>query len=89
MIRFIFTEKCNADFNGLPSNVQARVTSKLTQLKSHPDIMSVLKRLQYIMPPTYSLRIGNYRMLLNIKGAIKSGPVFWVTKIAHRRNVYN
>ena len=84
MVIFTFTDKSYKTFLHLEKNIKERIAGKLTELKNHPDIFSVLKVVTNLEPATYRLRIGNYRMLI----MQKSENTFSILKLGHRREIY-
>ena len=88
MVIFIFTIEARKQFFAFPKNIQLRISRKLQELKKHIDIFALLKGLEDIPPSTHRLRIGSYRLLLVLKSNNDKNTVFWVLKIAHRRDIY-
>lgn len=88
MNTFIFTKKAEKRFLSLPKKVQERVLQKLKDLKSHKDLLSVLKRLHHLEPAAHRLRIGDYRLILELR---EQGPEtfkFWVLDVGDRKDIY-
>ncbi len=88
MISFVFTAYAEKAFLKLPNVVQKRITEKLKVLKSHPDIMSVLKQLHDFEPATHRLRIGDYRLILELEKQASDDYEFAVLDVGHRRDIY-
>ena len=88
MIKFIFTEKVRKKFQKLEVSDQKRIFEKLSFLKEHPDIFSIVKHLEDLPPSTHRLRIGNFRLLLKVLENTKEQTTFRILKIGHRRDVY-
>ena len=89
MITFKFTKLGAKTFKALPPDVQKRILGKLLALKDHPDIFSVTGGLEWLAPATHKLRIGSYRLLLELKHTDKSSAVFHVLRAGHRKDVYH
>lgn len=88
MVSFVFTKYAEKQFRKLPMSVRNRIISKLKLLKEHPDIFSVVKVLNDLVPATHRLRVGSYRLILELKQQKKEQVVFWILKAQHRRDVY-
>lgn len=88
MITFIFTKQAAKACERVPKTVQARVIEKLKELKIHDDILSVLKRLENFKPATHRLRIGNYRLILELREQTDKDSIFWILDIGHRKDIY-
>lgn len=88
MVTFFFTKYAEKQFGKLPEADQARIINKLTLLKTHPDIFSVLKVLKDFPPATHRLRVGSYRLILQLKEGSEGEIDFWVLKAQHRKDVY-
>lgn len=87
-IEFYFTNQGYKTFEVLPRDIQARILEKIRNLKEHPRIFEIVHRVEDLEPVTHRLRVGNYRILLELK---KNGPeekVFWIPKVGHRREIY-
>lgn len=89
MIIFVFTQYSEKEFNKLPKNVRARILDKLRELKRHDDIFTVLKRLHNLEPATHRLRVGNYRLILELKSQTAGGKAeLWILDIGDRKDIY-
>lgn len=88
MVYFIFTKTSEKDFKKLPINIQKRIVAKLKEIKTHPDIFSILKTIFEFEPATHRIRIGNYRLILELKSQEKSNLKFRILKIGHRKEIY-
>jgi mRNA-degrading endonuclease RelE of RelBE toxin-antitoxin system len=86
MNTFVFTKKAEKTFRKLPEDAQERIIKKLKELHAHPDIFSVLKNLHNFEPATHRLRIGSYRLILELQ--TQKPPKFWVLEVGDRREVY-
>ena len=89
MIIFKFTKLGAITLKALPPDIQKRILGKLLALKDHPDIFSVAYRLELLAPATHKLRIGSYRLLLELKHSDKSSAVFHVLRAGHRKDIYH
>lgn len=88
MVVFIFTKQAKKAFLKLPKAIQERIISKLKELKNHNDILSALKRLSDFEPATHRLRIGAYRIILELKEQKENQFEFWILDAAHRKDIY-
>ena len=84
MNEFHFTNKAKKEFEKLDYQSQSRVIRKLAELKNHPNIQSILKKVYGIKNASHRMRIGNLRLLL----IQVSENVFVVNKIGHGQNFY-
>ena len=69
-----------ADLNAVARDIALRIVKKLHELEENPFSRGdTVKRLQGFETPTYRLRIGDYRAIYRIRGA-----VVVVLRIIHR-----
>lgn len=88
MTTFAFTKYAKKRFFKLPSLTQKRISKKLSELKKHSDIFSLLKRLHHFEPATHRLRIGEYRLILELTKQEKSSVEFLVLDLGDRKAIY-
>ena len=88
MNQFIFTKKAEERFLDLPKSIQERIITKLKNLKQHDDILSILKRLHYLEPASHRLRVGNYRLILELKKQTQKETIFWILGVGDRKDIY-
>jgi len=88
MVVFTFTKYGQKRFYKLSKLLQERITKKLQQLKKHQDILSVLKPLYNFVPATHRLRIGDYRLILELKSQKANNFEFYILDVGHRRDIY-
>lgn len=88
MVHFIFTRHAERSFYRLPKSVQNRILEKLKEVKKHDDILSILKRLHHFEPATHRMRIGLYRLILELKNRKGDEFEFWILDIGHRKDIY-
>lgn len=89
MITFHFTNQAQKTFLRLPKIAQERIIEKLKELKTHDDILSVLKRLTNFEPATHRLRIGMYRLILELKSRSQTDFDFWILDVGNRKDIYH
>lgn len=89
MHSFIFTKSAYKEFSKLPDDVKERIEKKLKRLKSHQDIFSILKHLHNFEPASHRLRVGSYRLILELRHQQNKDCEFWVLDLGDRKDVYN
>ncbi len=88
MIIFEFTKYGEKKFGKLTKETQKRIIQKFQELKAHEDIFSVLKKLHDVIPATHRLRIGNYRLILELIIQNKEEIKFRILDAGHRKEIY-
>lgn len=88
MVAFVFSKNAERTFLRLSKAIQKRIISKLQELKHHDDIFSILKRLSHFEPAMHRLRIGQYRLILELKKQERSHVIFWILDAGHRKDIY-
>ncbi|MBI5414396.1 hypothetical protein HZA38_02680 [Candidatus Peregrinibacteria bacterium] len=88
MTRFVFTKHAEKSFKKLSKIVQERILEKLSEYKHHDDILSVMRGLSHFEPATHRLRIGAYRLILELKKQSEHDFEFWILDMGHRKDVY-
>jgi len=81
MYQLIFDKKAFRDLNKLDEITKRRIWDKLQECKENP--FRYLKPL--IQIEGFKLRVGDYRVIVDIKEEIK---ILQVLKVGHRKNVY-
>lgn len=81
MYNFIFSSKYDKQFSKLNKEIQLRLTKVLERIKFRP--FEFVKKLSGI--PLYSLRAGDYRIILDIK---KKELILLILEVGHRKNIY-
>jgi len=76
-----FSIKAKDQFLKLPSKIKKRVLSVLERIRIRP--YSFVKKL--IGSPYFRLRVGDYRVILNIE---KNKLIIYVIELGHRKNIY-
>ena len=77
----IFTDTSRKQFKKLEKDVQERIINVLERIRIRPE--KYVEKL--IGNLGYRLRVGDYRVILDIK---KNKLVILVIKIGHRKNIY-
>ena len=76
-----FTDTFRKQFSKLEKLIQQRIITALERIRIRPDYF--VKRL--VGSPYYRMRIGDYRIILDIK---HDKLVILVMELGHRRNIY-
>ncbi len=80
MFSIIFSKKSVKEFKNLSLELQQRIKTKLRETNENP--FHYFERLKF--RNDYRLRVGDYRIIADI-----SENTISVTKIGHRKNIYN
>lgn len=84
MYSITFTNSAKKDLKNLPYDVQDRIREELEEIRGDPRMH--VKPLEISSGiPTYTLRVGKYRVLMNI---IRSQLIIRVVGIGLRKKVY-
>lgn len=83
MTRFVFSATAKKDIAELDTEVRRRMHKKIIDLEKHPNIISQLKKLTDHPSAEYRLRIGDYRLLIDMQG-----DTVYILRVRHRRDVY-
>ena len=79
----IITKQAKRDIDGLENVVKNRLGKKLKQVSQLEDVKPVLRQLVNDKIGSYRLRIGDYRVLLDL-----DGKNIVILRIIHRKDVY-
>lgn len=88
MITFIFGKEAGKEFSNLEQVERERVSNKLKTLKAHPNIFSILVRLEDFGLATHRMRIGNIRLILKLEKQDKQYIEFFILTLGHRKEIY-
>ena len=77
----VLSELAKRDLEDIDKHTATRIVEKLVSLKNNP--FGYVKRLHGV--PLYSLRIGDYRVVMDIN---KKKIVIFVVQIGHRKGIY-
>ncbi len=78
----IWSDKARKNLQELDDKISNRITAKVESIKEQP--FSYIKHLVGV--PLYSLRVGDYRVIMDVKN---KQMLIFVVKIGHRKGVYN
>jgi mRNA interferase RelE/StbE len=81
MYEIVFTDKAKQQFKKLDKQVQERIAAVFERIKIRPQ--DYVEKL--IGEPGFKLRVGNYRIILDIDN---NRLIILVLKVGHRRNIY-
>ncbi len=81
MYEIIFTDTALRQMKKLEKKVQVRIISVLERIRTHPE--RYVRKL--VDEPYYRLRVGDYRVILDIK---RDRMIIMVMYVGHRKNVY-
>ena len=76
-----FSKIAEKQFDKLEKDTQTRIVSRLERCRIRP--YAHVKKL--VGNPYFSLRVGNYRVILNI---IENKLIIFVIQLGHRRDIY-
>jgi mRNA interferase RelE/StbE len=82
MYEILFSKKAEDFLNKLDENIKQRIVKKIELLKDTPELG---KPLTVNLAGLWSLRIGDYRVLYEIRN---NELLILVLKIGHRKNIY-
>jgi mRNA-degrading endonuclease RelE of RelBE toxin-antitoxin system len=92
---FYFGPQAVEHFLKVTPKTQRRILVKLKHLKEQKDIFSTLAPLKNMKPATHRLRVGSYRLILELKERGPKdrlpegdGALFLIVDIGHRREIY-
>ena len=80
--KVILSQDAEKELESLEKNVQNRIVSKLESIRERP--LDYVKRLVGV--PLYSLRVGDYRVIMDIKN---KEIIIFVIRMGHRSKVYD
>ncbi|HLC96047.1 MAG TPA: type II toxin-antitoxin system RelE/ParE family toxin [Candidatus Nanoarchaeia archaeon] len=76
-----FSETAEKQFNKLPKDIQIRIVSSLERIRIRPQ----KHVLRLVGSPYFRLRVGDYRIILDIRD---DKLIILVIVVGHRRNIY-
>ena len=81
MYQIIFTPKSRKQLLKLEKDIQKRILKALKRIRIRPEAYLV----KLIDDPSFKLRVGDYRLFIDI---IEDKLILLVVKVGHRRHVY-
>ncbi|HHT78831.1 MAG TPA: type II toxin-antitoxin system RelE/ParE family toxin [Actinobacteria bacterium] len=82
MYEIIFSIKAKKQLIKLERNTQERIISALEKIRIRPETFVT----KLIGDQGYKLRVGDYRVIMDIE---KNSLIILVIKVGHRKNIYN
>jgi mRNA interferase RelE/StbE len=81
MYEIIVSDKAKEQLKKLPQDIRNRIGNVLERIRIRPFYF--VKRL--VGSPYYRLRVGDYRVILNIQN---ERLIIFVIEVGHRKNIY-
>jgi mRNA interferase RelE/StbE len=78
----MFSLKAKKQLMKLERNIQEKIISSLERIRIRPETFIT----KLVGDPGYKLRIGDYRVIMDID---KNNLIILVIKVGHRKNIYN
>jgi len=82
LYEIVFSLKAKKQLMKLERNIQERIISSLERIRIRPEAFIA----KLVGDPGYKLRIGDYRVIMDID---KNNLIILVIKVGHRKNIYN
>jgi len=82
MYQIIFSKTAKKQLSKLEKNIQKRILEKLVRIQIRPE--AFVEKL--VGDPGYKLRIGDYRLIIDIHKNILE---IHIIKVGHRKNIYD
>ena len=82
MYEIVFSNKAKKQLFKLEKNIQKRIISILERIRIRPE--SYITKL--VGDPGYKLRVGDYRIIMDIDN---NNLLILVIKVGHRKEIYN
>lgn len=82
MYQIIFSLKAKKQLFKLEKTVQEKIISALERIRIRPEIFIT----KLVGDPGYKLRVGDYRIIMDID---RNELLILVIKVGHRKNIYN
>ncbi|MBS3132253.1 type II toxin-antitoxin system RelE/ParE family toxin [Candidatus Woesearchaeota archaeon] len=81
MYQIEFTEKALKQISKLEKEIQKRILNSLERIRIRPESYVT----QLVGEPYYKLRVGDYRLIIDIQN---DRLILLVVKVGHRKNIY-
>lgn len=78
----IFSDKALNQLKKMEKNVQERIIAVLERIRVRPEVYVT----KLVGDPGYKLRVGDYRVIMDIDNKIIR---ILILKVGHRKNIYN
>ena len=81
MYEIIFSQKAKKQLFKLEKNIQERIITALERIRIRPEAYIT----KLVGDPGFKLRIGNYRVIMDINN---NNLLILVIKVVHRKDIY-
>jgi len=81
LYEIIFSQKAKKQLFKLEKNIQERIITALERIRIRPEVYIT----KLVGDPGYKLRIGNYRVIMDINN---NNLLILVIKVGHRKDIY-
>lgn len=81
MYEIVISEKALKQLKKLEKGIQERIIHALERIRIRPEAYVI----KLVGDPAYKLRVGDYRVLLDVD---KNKLLILVIKVGHRKNIY-
>lgn len=81
MYEIVISEKALKQLKKLEKDIQERIIHALERIRIRPEAYVI----KLVGDPAYKLRVGDYRVLLDVD---KNKLLILVIKVGHRKNIY-
>ena len=82
MYEITLTDKAKKQLEKLDKHIQERIVAALERIRIRPEVFVT----KLVGDPGYKLRVGDYRIIIDID---KNNMIILVIKVGHRKNIYN
>jgi mRNA interferase RelE/StbE len=82
LYKILFSLKAKKQFLKLEKTLQERMISALERIRIRPEFFIT----KLVGDPGYKLRVGDYRIIMDID---KNNLIVLVIKVGHRKSIYN
>lgn len=82
LYEIVFSLKAKRQLLKLERGIQERIIISLERIRIRPEAFII----KLVGDPGYKLRIGDYRVIMDID---KNNLIILVIKVVHRKNIYN
>ena len=84
--KVLFSSRAKKDINKIPRDIAKKIIEDLEYIAAGTNPFVYLKRLAgHHSPPFYSLREGDYRVIMTVTN---TALIIHVVSVGHRRSVY-
>lgn len=84
MYTILYSPAALKDIKNLPADVAKNIVSSIKEIRDNPKV-HVKKLKGFPNSPLYSLRVGEYRVIMSIEG---DKLIIFVIEVGHRSKIY-